>query len=197
MILTIQIIYCLIILIAVPALISMEYYARQAKVSAAPSVPWMRQAVIYRLKQEVSALGHPAPVILELGSGWGTLAFAAANACPHAQIRGFEISPVPLYFARLKKWLGRYQNVTFYSQDFFDVNMGDAHIALAYLNLPLMDKLRIKFEDDLKPDSVVISNTFAVPGWRPCHEETIQNFIYTLKIYTYRVPHLQVQRSSN
>ncbi len=187
MILTIQIIYCLIILIAVPAVISMEYYARKAKVSAAPSVPWMRQAVIRRLKQELSTLEHPAPLVFELGSGWGTLAFSAAKAYPRVQIRGFEISPVPLYFSRLKKWLGGYHNVTFSSQNFFDVNMGDADIILTYLIQPLMEQLRIKFEKDLKPGTIVISNTFPISGWVPHHEEAIQNFIYTLKVYTYRV----------
>jgi hypothetical protein len=187
MILALQIIYCLIILAAVTAVISMEYYACQAKVSASPSVPWMRQAVIHRITQELTTLDHPSSVILELGSGWGTLAFAAAKACPHAQIRGFEISPVPLHFSRLKRWLGRYHNVTFSSQNFFDVNMGDADIILTYLIQPLMEELRIKFGKELKPGTIVISNTFPISGWVPHHEETIQNFIYTLKVYTYRV----------
>ena len=34
-------------------LLSMEYYARKARVVAAPSVPWMRKAVIERLDKEV------------------------------------------------------------------------------------------------------------------------------------------------
>src|SRR5690606_21760486 len=146
-------------------LLSMEYYARKAKVVAAPSVPWMRRAVISRMEKEIAEAGIKAPLILELGSGWGTLAIAAAKSAPDSTIIGYEISPVPLAFSRIKAWLCGYKNVRFVSADLFAEDFSKADILLTYLTMPHMEKLKAKFEAELKPGAVVICNTFPVPGW--------------------------------
>lgn len=168
-------------------LLSMEYYARKAKVVAAPSVPWMRRAVIERLDKEIKEKGLPAPLIVDLGSGWGTLALAAAKACPGASVVGYEISPVPLMFSRLKARLCGYKTVKFLNADLFGEDFSRADFVLTYLTMPHMERLRPKFEAELKPGAVVICNTFPVPGWTATCEETIQNFVYKLKVYTFRV----------
>lgn len=166
-------------------LLSMEYYARKSKVVAAPSVPWMRKAVVERFDKEVRSKGLIAPVVLELGSGWGTLAFAAAKVCPSATIIGYEISPVPLFYSRVKAKLCGYRNVKFISADLFKEDFSKADIVMTYLTMPHMEKLKVKFDAELKPGAIVICNTFPVPDWTPVHEETIQNFVYTLKVFTY------------
>jgi Methyltransferase domain len=166
-------------------LLSMEYYARKSKVVAAPSVPWMRKAVIERLEKEVQEKGLSAPLILELGSGWGTLALAAAKVCPGATIVGYEISPVPLAFSRIKAKLCGYKNVKFLNADLFKEDFSKADILMTYLTMPHMELLRPKFEAELKTGAIVICNTFPVPGWTPAKEETIQNFVYTLKVFTF------------
>lgn len=166
-------------------LLSMEYYARKSKVVAAPSVPWMRRAVIKRLGKEVAEMGVSSPLILELGSGWGTLAFAAAKVCPGAKIVGYEISPVPLAYSRIKARLCGYKNVKFLNADLFKEDFSQADIILTYLTMPHMEKLKVKFEAELRAGAIVICNTFPVPGWTPAKEETIQNFVYTLKVFTF------------
>ncbi|HEU4839354.1 MAG TPA: class I SAM-dependent methyltransferase [Micavibrio sp.] len=168
-------------------LLSMEYYAHRSRMVAASSVPWMRKAVIKRLNKEVKEMALGAPLILDLGSGWGTLALAAAKACSGATVVGYEISPVPLAFSRLKAWLWGYKHVKFLNVDMFTEDFSKADIVLAYLAMPHMERLRSKFEAELKPGAVVICNTFPVPGWTPACEETVQDFIYKLKVYTFRV----------
>lgn len=180
--------YAVVVLGASATMLSLEYYARKAKVVAAPSVPWMRKAVIARLKKEVEAGGNPAPVILELGSGWGTLALDAARACPSATIIGYEISPIPLFFSRLRAFLRGHKNTTFLAADLFAEDFSKADIVLTYLTMPHMERLRPKFEAELRPGTVVICNTFPVPEWVPAEEETIQDFVYTLKVFTFRMP---------
>ena len=180
--------YAIIVLSASAAMLSLEYYARKAKVVAAPSVPWMRKAVIARLKKEMEAAGVPGPIILELGSGWGTLALDAAKACPSATVIGYEISPIPLFFSRLRAVLRGYKNTKFLSADLFAEDFSRADIVLTYLTMPHMERLRPKFEAELKDGAVVICNTFPVPGWSPSEEETIQDFVYTLKVFTFRMP---------
>ena len=88
--------------------------------------------------------------------------------------------------SRLRAWLGGYKNVTFKSGDFFKADFSGADAVLTYLTLSLMHPLKRKFESELKPGAMVICNTFPVPGWIPTREETIQNFVYELKVYTYR-----------
>lgn len=180
------IIFAIIVFGSSFCLLSMEYYARKSKVVAAPSVPWMRKAVIERLEKEVAEKGLKAPLILELGSGWGTLAFAAAKVCPDAKIVGYEISPVPLAYSRIKAKLCGYRNVKFLNADLFKEDFSQANIVLTYLTMPHMEQLRPKFEAELKQGAIVICNTFPVPGWTPAKEETIQNFVYTLKVYTFQ-----------
>jgi ubiquinone/menaquinone biosynthesis C-methylase UbiE len=182
------ILYAVIVLSASATMLSLEYYARKAKVVAAPSVPWMRKAVVARLKKEVEGSGNPAPLILELGSGWGTLALDAAKACPSATIIGYEISPIPLFFSRLRAALRGYKHTKFLSADLFAEDFSKADIVLTYLTMPHMERLRPKFEAELKPGAIVICNTFPVPGWAPNEEEMIQNFVYTLKVFTFRMP---------
>lgn len=175
--------YGLVVALACWAVLSMEYYARKARVSASPSVPWMRRAVIARLKAELE--GKDRPIVLELGSGFGTLALAAARECPQARIIGYEISPVPLFFSRLRALLGGHKNLKFVSADLYKEDFSKADAVLAYLTFTLMERLRPKLEAELKPGAVVICNTFPVPGWTPAREETIQDFVYKLKVFTY------------
>jgi hypothetical protein len=168
-------------------LLSMEYYARRSRAIAAPSLPWMRRAMIERLDKEIKEKALAAPLIFDLGSGWGTLALAAAKACPGANVVGYEISPVPLAFSRMKARLCGYKNVKFLNADLFGEDFSRADFVLTYLTMPHMERLRPKFEAELKPGAVVICNTFPVPGWTPASEETIQDFVYKLKVYMFRV----------
>jgi len=180
------IIFGLTVFGASAAALSLEYYARKAKVVAAPSVPWMRKAVIERLKRESGRNGAASPLILELGSGWGTLALAAARACPAATVVGYEISPIPLFFSRLRARVRGLKNTRFLAADLFREDFSGADIVLTYLTMPHMALLKDKFEAELKPGATVICNTFPVPDWTPSEEETIQNFVYELKVYTFR-----------
>jgi hypothetical protein len=50
-----------------------------------------------------------------------------------------------------------------------------------------MTSLKTKFEEELKPDTLIISNTFGITDWEP--EEVITlNDIHQTPIYRYRVP---------
>jgi hypothetical protein len=47
-----------------------------------------------------------------------------------------------------------------------------------------MKRLRYKFEEELKPGALVISNTFAVPGWQSMSVIELED-LYRSKIYKY------------
>lgn len=124
--------------------------------------------------------------IYELGSGWGTLVFPLAAHYPYSPVVGYETSPVPYWISKAWQMIARLPNVTLKRQDFFTVRLDDASLIVCYLYPAAMRRLYMKFQEELKPGTWVVSNTFAVPGWDP---ETIVDVddLYHTKIYLYRI----------
>lgn len=182
------VIYCALIVILVPIFLSMEVASRRARVYAAPSTPWMRRLVIKRLKEEVAALDKKDLIIYELGAGWGTLALAAAKACPEAKIIGYDLAGVPLKFAKIRAFLRGIKNVTFIKGDFFEQDLSDGDIALTYLTENLMAELGVKAAKEMKDGTVLICNTFGIKGWMPARVDQGQKRILKLNVMTYRLP---------
>lgn len=128
-----------------------------------------------------SASGHEK--IIDLGSGWGTLALAAARANPDKSVVGYELSPVPLYFSKLLKLLFRQRNLHFYRRDFFALPFESGALYLCYLYPGAMEKLADKLKNSaVKP--ALISSTFALPDTRPC-ETVVLRDLWESRIYRY------------
>lgn len=124
-------------------------------------------------------------MIYDLGSGWGTLVFAISSKSPDYHVKGFERSPVPyLYALLLNKVTGR-SNCNFIFTNFFSISLKEADVVVCYLCTELMDQLKTKLERELKPEALVISNTFALPEWQPV-ETVTANDLYRSKVYVYR-----------
>ncbi|HEY4831944.1 MAG TPA: SAM-dependent methyltransferase, partial [Waddliaceae bacterium] len=66
--------------------------------------------------------------IIELGSGWGTLLFPLAKQHPHSMIIGYELSPIPYLFSKLRHYLEPMPNIKIYRKDFFQIFLNDASI---------------------------------------------------------------------
>jgi len=49
-----------------------------------------------------------------------------------------------------------------------------------------MEKLKPKLEAELKPDALVLSNTFALAGWQVVEERTAPD-IHASKVYLYEI----------
>ena len=61
---------------------------------------------------------HLEGTILELGSGWGTLAFALGKRYPNCQVIGYEISTIPYLLSLLLQRITKQKNVTFKKKNF-------------------------------------------------------------------------------
>lgn len=184
-----DIVLAVIVLGAIPIIISLEYYAKKTKVTAVSSVPWMRKAVLEVLKEK--AHNHKSDsdlIIYELGSGWGPLAIDAAKAFPESKVIGLELSPIPLWFSRVRSKLWGIQNIEWRRCDFFDVDLSDADIVIFYMLESILERLKPKFEEEFKLGTIVISNTFEVRGWEPNDVKTVMSKPIPLKVYTYIVP---------
>jgi hypothetical protein len=129
----------------------------------------------------------PEGVIHELGSGWGTLAFALARRFPGHSVVACELSPVPWLVSRARHLAAPVPNLTLRRADLHEADLGDAGLVVCYLVPEGMEKLRPKLEAELKPGAWVLSNTFALRGWRAHREEAVGDLFRTT-VYLYRVP---------
>jgi hypothetical protein len=137
-------------------------------------------AAVLQLIKETGSSGS----IVDLGSGWGTLCFAVAYAFPDREVRGYENSPVPYMYCLLINVLLRRKNLRFSCRNFREAPLHENGLVLCFLYPGAMKNLKPKFEQELRHGAVVISNTFAVPLWKPQRVVEL-NDMYRTKIYLY------------
>jgi trans-aconitate methyltransferase len=124
--------------------------------------------------------------VYDLGSGWGGLARALARRYPRSPVIGFEVSPLPWAWSRLRQALRGSANLTFRFGDFHNADLSGAALVVCYLPGPAMEKLKPKLEAELKPGAMVASNTFAPRGWDPAEVRTAPD-AHASQVYLYRV----------
>lgn len=145
-----------------------------------PTSPAVRKAMLDMLSQALAGPVH------ELGSGWGGLALALARRYPEAQVVGYELSPLPWAFSRLRKAFSRVPNLEFRLGDFLAADHSGAGLVVCFLATPLMERLKPKLESELAPGALVLSNTFAIRGWNPVDVSTVAD-VHRSRIYLYRM----------
>lgn len=131
--------------------------------------------------------------IFELGSGWGTLAFPLARRYPGFPVEAYELSPVPWAFSRLRAFLTPYPNLTIHRRNFHRASLSAAALVVCYLYPGGMDRLRPQLEAELPDGALVVSNFFAVPGWKPLRVHRADD-LESNPVYVYRMPAPPVTR---
>jgi hypothetical protein len=129
----------------------------------------------------------PAGPMLDLGSGWGTLAIAAARRFPEREVIGYELSWVPWAASGLLQRAMGLDNLSFRREDFMRADVSKASVLLCYLFHQGMQRLADKLAREGRPP-VLVSHTFALPPpWQP-DEVIALNDLYRSRIYVYRRP---------
>lgn len=122
--------------------------------------------------------------IAELGAGWGTLAFALSHHAKHAQVTAYERSPVPYAVMWLRQAVFRRPNLTLYYGDFAAAPLSEYAVVLCYLWPGAMTKVALRFERELRPGAVLVSNTFGLRG-REAERALQLDDVYRTYIYRY------------
>lgn len=122
--------------------------------------------------------------IYELGAGWGGLAVAFARRFPDVRVVAIERSPLPFLVCRLRAAMSGQNNLEARRDDFLTANLTDAVLVVCYLSADVLAKLQPKLETELAQDALVLSSTFAVPGWRPADERRAPD-LYRSPVYLY------------
>jgi hypothetical protein len=142
----------------------------------------------HKAKKALLELCH-APskgMIYELGAGWGTLAIPLAKKFPNCTVHAFEASFVPWLCCYLRSCFSRTPNLQVHRSDFFSESLEKADLVVLYLYPGAMTRLAGKLDVELKEGGIVVSNTFALPGWAA--EGVVQlDDIYQTHLYRYLV----------
>ncbi|MFN4148549.1 MAG: class I SAM-dependent methyltransferase [Rhodocyclaceae bacterium] len=101
---------------------------------------------------------------LDLGCGDGGLLRRLALARPDCLFTGIEHAPLPWLIARLRT-MGL-ANVMIRRGDFWTVPLGGHAVVYAFLSPAPMPQLWVKAKREMSPGSLLVSNSFAVPGQR-------------------------------
>jgi tRNA G46 methylase TrmB len=92
------------------AAVSIVIFTLKNGISPMPSSSHARSAVVNEIKKLSKSRNH---LIIDAGSGWGTLALQTARNFPSPTIIGLENSFIPLWTSRLLKMRGPYNNLKF------------------------------------------------------------------------------------
>ncbi|MCB1915071.1 MAG: class I SAM-dependent methyltransferase [Rhodocyclaceae bacterium] len=103
--------------------------------------------------------------MLDLGSGTGGFLKILAAHLPDWRFTGVESSPLPYLASR---WRGRGSgNVRFARGDFFALDWREFDVIYAFLSPVPMAQVWSKACAEMPPGSLLISNSFEIPGVRP------------------------------
>lgn len=179
-----DIIFSTLVIIALLLAVVNEFYAHKLKVSAVPTLPWVRKQMLILLQDNIDL--KDGDVIYELGSGWGGLAFVIAKQYPNCQVKAVELSPVPYYMSKFKQAFSGLKNLDIKRQDFFDLDLKDAKAIAVYLSPYHLDRLEEKFNEELAKGVVIVANGFPLNTTKPLQTVTTKAALEK-SVYLYRV----------
>lgn len=103
--------------------------------------------------------------VIDLGCGNGRLLKALAQARPDCEFSGFEHAPLTWLWARLNSL--DQPNCRVRLGDFWRQHLGLYEVVYAFLSPVPMARLWAKAGAEMRPGSLLVSNSFTVPGVEP------------------------------
>ncbi len=110
--------------------------------------------------------------VIDLGSGLGGVGLYLAGSRPDSQFVGIESAPLPFVIAWARHRIHRFPNLTFRYGDFWQTDLAEHDVVYCFLSPEPMPKLFEKACAEMRPGSMLISNSFQVPGAPP--DETVE-----------------------
>ncbi|TBR21120.1 MAG: class I SAM-dependent methyltransferase, partial [Candidatus Nitrosotenuis sp.] len=109
---------------------------------------------------------------IDLGSGLGGVLTHLARVRPDGHYSGVESAPLPFLWSWLRVKLGGYRQCTVQWGSLWNRDLAQYDVVFAYLSPVPMERLWRKARAEMRPGTIFISSTFAVPEQSP--HETVQ-----------------------
>ncbi len=161
-------------------LFNILWYSWRYGITPTPTSSKVRRAVLKALPFSVEGK------IVELGSGWGHLTLALAKRYSKHPIDAYEISLIPFLISWLLIRWKKLRWVHLFRKDFFQVSLSDSGLIVCYLYPGAMQRLKEKFTEELKPGTLILTHTFAIPGWTPIQKVYVDDLYHT-PVFIYRM----------
>ena len=111
---------------------------------------------------------------IDLGSGCGGLLKNLADTHDNGSFHGIESAPVPFVISKLRSLFGSGYDVCW--GDFWKQDFSRYDVVYAYLSPVPMHSLWQKAKKEMRPGSLLISNTFVIPGVAPDKSIRLNDF---------------------
>ena len=122
--------------------------------------------------------------VLDIGAGTGSLLRPLAHARADCHFTGIELAPAPWLLGRLL--VARQSNIDWRRGDLFSLPWSDYDVVYAFLSPVPMRAVWAKAKAEMKPGSVLVSNSFVVPEREPEQIVEVQDRRAT-RLHAYRI----------
>lgn len=102
--------------------------------------------------------------VADIGSGLGGPLLRLARRRPDCHFEGFETAPLPYLLSRLRQRFAGLANVTIKRRDLWRQDLGRFDLVYCFLSPAPMAALYQKAQREMRPGSLLVSNSFPVPG---------------------------------
>jgi len=123
---------------------------------------------------------------VDLGSGIGGVLTHLSKTHPQGRYLGIETAPLPFLWSWLRIKFGGYRNCIVHWGSLWDSDLSKFDVVFAYLSPVPMEELWQKAKKEMRPGSLFISNTFAVPDQPPQETLTVDDLHHST-IYLWRM----------
>ena len=121
---------------------------------------------------------------MDIGSGMGGVLTHLAAARPDGRYFGVENAPLPYWLSRLRIKLGNHPNCHVLWGSLWSCDLAPYDVVFAYLSPVPMAQLWHKVKQEMRPGTLFISNSFAVPEYPPQYSITLDDMHHsTLHIW--------------
>lgn len=120
---------------------------------------------------------------LDLGSGLGSNVVFMAQQKGVQSSHGVETAPLPYLWSKIYCLL---RGGEIFAMDIWKTQLSYYDVVYAFLSPEPMAKLWLKVQDEMRPGTVFISNSFAVPGIEPSEVWQLNDARQT-KLYIYNI----------
>ncbi|CAK0779945.1 Trans-aconitate methyltransferase [Gammaproteobacteria bacterium] len=121
---------------------------------------------------------------VDLGCGPGGLLARLADIHPQGCFDGVESAPLPWLMARLR--LARRSNCRIWWGNFWALPLGEYDVVYCFLSPAPMARLWTKARAELRPGSLFVSNTFAIPN-APSPDHVLELSDLSGPLYVWRI----------
>jgi 16S rRNA A1518/A1519 N6-dimethyltransferase RsmA/KsgA/DIM1 with predicted DNA glycosylase/AP lyase activity len=145
--------------------------------TGAPYVPSSKKVTVKMIE---FAKPRKNSTVIDLGSGDGRLLFWAARQ--GARSIGYEINPFLVFGTWIRKIIfHRTLDVSVIWGNFWNADLTRADAVFIYLIPSKMDRLAAKLQTELRPGSIIVSNSFIFPNW-PIYKQDAKLHVYAFKV---------------